>query len=464
MEKPKQLPFKRRVVRKSSDGVAEKKTGEGDLFGATNHDMFFDHMDAKSKVVKEKRSTLQEKTRREKNDQRDKEPSNKTSRSATAAKSTPLSGSKRRHLMLSDAEDDDELTSPSRSSRQSPRISSSKKARLLTSPSSKPGRQSTASTQVISLDSDDEEDTFATAKLNGKGKEKAGPLMANGSDAPSSAQNHRVSDDDDELPHNGSLKDPDPSDIGAEYVRLAQERAKLRKAALEAEEARVVPAVEVIIESRLPDIPPLKVKMPINKRLSVMKNAWKDKAMEKLGDLPSVTPTMIDSVFLTWKERKIQDVLTLERLGITPDSKGYLTAQTQEPTEGFANWDKVHLEAWTQELYDQHMQEKERERKRNLGELEDDVSAEETPAKAQAPKKIRITLKSKYFEDFKLNTPMNTTVGRLIQAFRKTQKDSLPAEKVVKIHFDGEILKDHETMDSIGVEDMDSMEVHITNP
>ncbi|KAF7514560.1 hypothetical protein G7054_g15206 [Neopestalotiopsis clavispora] len=84
-----------------------------------------------------------------------------------------------------------------------------------------------ASTEVISLDSDDDDEPFATTKSNGKGKEKAGHLAVNGSDAPSSAQSHRVSDDDDELPSNGSLKGPDPSDIGAECVRRAQERAKL---------------------------------------------------------------------------------------------------------------------------------------------------------------------------------------------------------------------------------------------
>ncbi|ETS87158.1 hypothetical protein PFICI_00986 [Pestalotiopsis fici W106-1] len=474
MEKPKRvLPFKKRAAPRNSDTPAENKTTDDDstsMFRKRSNKYF---EDAERKAAE--KAALQEKARREKNnadaDNEAKEQlSRKSSKSGT--NSTPRRGSKRHRMSLSDDEDDSEINSPTPSSRKSSRFSSTQspsRSRDSIKKSKRPhskslGSSKPPSTQVISLDSDDDDPfTTTTTRAKDKGKEKMSPLPTNGSDVPPSAQALHHSDVEDDTPVDGSLHDPDPDDIGAAYIRSAQERAMKRRAVLEAEEARVVPAVEVMIESKLPGIPPLKVKIQINKRISMMKEAWRNYVKKRLDELPSITPAIIDSVFLTWKEMKIQEVLTLERLGITPDSQGNITPQTPKLENVYASRDKVHLEAWTPELYEKHNLEKERERKRNLGELDDEPVAEEEPEpETPTPKSIRIILKSRNYENMGLNVPLDITVGKVVQAFRK--KHGLDHEKVIKLHFDGEILTEEETMDGIGVEDMDSLEVHITDP
>src|SRR5690606_3522597 len=89
---------------------------------------------------------------------------------------------------------------------------------------------------------------------------------------------------------------------------------------------------------------------------------------------------------------------------------------------------RVVLEAWTEELYEGHLKEEERERMRRLGEIEEEEEEESAPAE----EKLRVTMRARQGEPVKVSATASSTVADLIDKFRA--KRDLPADAAVAVY------------------------------
>ena len=168
------------------------------------------------------------------------------------------------------------------------------------------------------------------------------------------------------------------------------------------------PIVQFLISSRIPNTNPLIVQRKLSQRTEEIRKAW----CRKQGFLEE----MWNDVFFIHRMRRIYDVTTCRSLGLEVDAFGNLTMKGAEGKEGV---EKVHLEAVTEEIFQEMKDEREQESKRRSGELPPEDSTEAGAAEEEHPKEesfIRLTMKGKGKEDFKLKvkpvSPPMTAVHR----------------------------------------------------
>lgn len=379
----------------------------------------------------------------------------RSSSSIETRESAGLGPKRKRGTSLLDSSDE-AIGSPATPTRKSSRSGIKTTSRSRDSASSKPTPSRSrlsrsaagipSNAQIIPLDDSDDGDYVPPARNTGKGKKKAQALSA-----------PQVIDDDsdDNKDDNNDLV---TDELTQKWVHDALERMRQRK------ENDAIPA-EILIESRLDGIPNLKVKFPITKQLSLARKTWEAKTKRTLElEHSRIEPALIDTMFFTWKGNKIYDWTTLVSLGIKPvDKEGHLYATLEDPRDGFVDWDKVHIEAWTPELFEQHQISLEKEAKRQRGELNDEEEEEDDIQPQPEPKdnKIKVILKSKDYGEQPLKVPPTCDIALLLKAFRKTKKEALPANAQLEARFDGEVLDADSKLDEAGVENMDVVEIHV---
>lgn len=486
MEKPQPrvLPFKKRAIKlPTSDQTADKDKDKDKTANDDSISMFRKRQDAKyfadiERKAAEKKAAKNVAVKGPPAVKQLKQKTSSSGKKSTSAHKEVRQGSKRQHLILSDDDDD---TLPNSPSRKSPRDSKKKstgrtrdflkKARL-SSDSPRPSRRGETPQGIISLSSDDDSVNATPTKPRNKGKGKERAIESsptNGTGLPPSARSP-LSSDRPELQFGTDpveFSDDGDDDIGAAYIRSAQERAKQRKADQEAQEGREVQVVDIIIVSKLDGLDIVKIKTEVTRQTEMIKKAWQAKSIQKLDTMSStsIAPATIESMFLTWRGVKLSDALTLERQGMTSlDSRGnFINAKTEHAGSrpGFQGSDKILFEAWTTELFEKHRLAELKQRRRAMGDFDDESESEGEPE--PQPQEIRISLKSKDFEPVGMTVRPTTTIDGCIKAFRKlaNKQKELPAEKIVQIVFDGEKLPGSSTIDDAGIEDMDALEVHI---
>lgn len=470
------LPFKRTAKRKTAETTVQNdKPAEDDplnMFQLRQDKVWFTEREkqATEKAVRQEMQAMKQRLAEE-----DQDIENQLSREASRHR--PVSnkgkqreserrGSKRQHLSISSSDDDEpKLKSPV--SRKSPRHDTKspsrtrdsvpKKSGPLTSRSSQRSSVLPPATQIISLD--DSSDDYTRTPTKSKGKEKM-TVLSDDDDAISAPARHE-SDNDDVIEPGSDAVPPAEDDLGAAYIREAQERARKRREEQEARESREAAPAEIIIESRLEGIPNLRIKIQIDKKITLIRDAWQASTKHRLETMHSdIKPNVVDRMFLTWKSTRILEFYTLERLGISPDRKGNLYPTSSSLQDGFKGWNKVHFEAWTEDLFKKFQDERERERKRNLGELDYELdNVVDSQPQPPAEPKIKIFLRSKDYEQQRYSVQAGYTIGKVVKTFRQVAK--VPADKIVKIHFDGQILGEDETIADLDLEDMDVLEVHV---
>ena len=167
----------------------------------------------------------------------------------------------------------------------------------------------------------------------------------------------------------------------------------------------VEPPVQLFIQTLIPNTKELLVHRKLSQPLEQVRKAWCSKQ--------SFPPEFWPNVFLIHRMRRLYDVTLCKSLGLELDAFGNLTMKGAEGKEGVA---KVHLQAVTQEIYDELLAERDLEAKRRSGELppenqRDDGAEDEDASKDES--QIRITMVAKNSEDFKLivkpvNCPTST--------------------------------------------------------
>ncbi|KAI0854231.1 hypothetical protein F5Y00DRAFT_3385 [Daldinia vernicosa] len=260
-------------------------------------------------------------------------------------------------------------------------------------------------------------------------------------------------------------EEEDPSEY---YVRIAMERAQKAKEEREAREkggdgsigVADDPVVQILIHPHLAGVQTLMFRRKLSQKLTVVYQTWIEQQVAKHCPIPR---SVLDTMFFTWRGNKVYPHTTLQTLGIKPERDGTLYPSWKEDQEGYHGRDKVFFEAWTQELYDEYLEEKEKQRLRDLGELIDEEPEEkqepEQSQTSQEDQKIRVLFKAKDQQPTKATVRSSTTASQLTKLYRRLA--NIPGDKTIELHWDGEVLDSDTTVGEADIGDMDSLEVHI---
>tara|TARA_R110002003_G_scaffold110_2_gene9242 strand:- start:11657 stop:12514 length:858 start_codon:yes stop_codon:yes gene_type:complete len=275
---------------------------------------------------------------------------------------------------------------------------------------------------------------------------------------------------------------PDDDDEPEEVLDPALAALAARARARAASKAQTVPVTngkpakapvaQLFVKPEIPAAKPLMVKVRIDSTLEQTRNAWCTKQ--------GYSSDMSKSVFFTWKGTRVYDSTTIKRLGIQVDAKGNVSVEGDSNIYDDVNLPKVYVEAWTDELFQKHKKEEAAEAAaRKLVAAPPPVIEERelTPEPTPKVNKIRLIMKAKGKEDFKLFvnpvghfvdydkastgeltlTGQDTTFGHIADAYK--QRRDVPKSQPITLMFDGDRLAPMDTVADSEVEDMDSIDV-----
>ncbi|KAL7936037.1 ubiquitin-2 like Rad60 SUMO-like domain-containing protein [Trichoderma chlorosporum] len=248
----------------------------------------------------------------------------------------------------------------------------------------------------------------------------------------------------------------DDDDEFGEYVRKAEEQRARERDEMQMDSERAAKkdaAADIMVRSNIPNTKVAHIKYQFNRPLRLIRDSWIALQRRKQVQLPINSD---DEIVLTWQRKKVYTYSSLLSLGIRPQGDGKIIADEYSKGGLQDGRTKVVLEAWTVESFNQWETEEEMRIKREAGELSEE---EPTPEQEDKRTKLRVKLVAKDMEVVKLGVLLETTVETLMIGFR-TQR-SIGSDKDVGIWFDGERLEEHQTMEDAGIDDMDTLEVHI---
>ncbi|PON27328.1 hypothetical protein TGAM01_v203709 [Trichoderma gamsii] len=249
----------------------------------------------------------------------------------------------------------------------------------------------------------------------------------------------------------------DDDDEFADYVRKAEEQRARNKDMMQMESdkaAKKDAAADILVRSNIPGTKVAIMKYQFDRPIRLIRDSWF--ALQERNKHPELPIASAEEIILTWQRKKVYTYSSLLGLGIRPQGDGKIIADEYAKGGLQDGRTKVVFEAWTTEGFQQMELEEELRMKREAGELSDEESTQEEQAKET---KLRIVLRAKDMEAVKLTVRLETTVETLIVGFR-TQR-SVPSSKDVGIWFDGDRLEEHQTMEDVDINDMDTLEVHI---
>ncbi|PMD40038.1 hypothetical protein L207DRAFT_460856 [Hyaloscypha variabilis F] len=210
------------------------------------------------------------------------------------------------------------------------------------------------------------------------------------------------------------------------------------------------PTIEILITSRMEGTKPLKVKRKLSQRLKEVRLSWCDK---QTIDGQPLDQAYKATMFLTWKKIKVYDVTTCSSLGLKVDGRGRLSGDA----DGVDGEGRIHLEAWTEDAWDYYIAKKAAKQKREQGGSDDEAAARD--AKENAVPKVKLIMKARGMEDYKIVVKADTAIQKMIAAYRKAR--DVPEEKRIAVYFEGDELNPATEIGQTELEDMDLLEVHI---
>ncbi|TVY23508.1 hypothetical protein LHYA1_G007313 [Lachnellula hyalina] len=217
----------------------------------------------------------------------------------------------------------------------------------------------------------------------------------------------------------------------------------------ESSKAVVDPIIEILVSSQIDGTRPLLVKRKVSQRLRELRLAWCD---YQTNDGQKMASEIQDSIFLTWKGKRLYDVTNCKSLNLNIDSSGKISSQGEGVDNG-----RVHLEAWTEDIFKAYQKKQAAKLQREqdgLGEDEEEVIEEQVVVK-----RMRLILKSRELGETKMTVKPTTLIQKLINAFR--QDKEVAEDQEVSLQVDGEKLDPEEKIEDTELENMDVVEVHI---
>ncbi|KAL9131878.1 MAG: hypothetical protein Q9217_000324 [Psora testacea] len=149
------------------------------------------------------------------------------------------------------------------------------------------------------------------------------------------------------------------------------------------------PVLQILITSCIENTQPLIVNRKLSQRLKDVRLAWVERQ--------SFAPNLIETVFLTWRGKRLFDVTSCKSLGISVDVNSRLVYKGEMlgDDEG-----RIHMEVMTPELLEAYRKAKRDAKIREVRESSDNEEAC-SPAK-ESEAQVKIILKAKDFNDLKL--------------------------------------------------------------
>ncbi|MCJ1470106.1 hypothetical protein MMC07_008751 [Pseudocyphellaria aurata] len=211
--------------------------------------------------------------------------------------------------------------------------------------------------------------------------------------------------------------------------------------------------IQILITSQIENTNPLIVNRRVSQRLKDVRLAW----CQRQGFALEFIPT----VFLTWRGKRLFDVTTCKSLGIAVDHYGNILLKGQKDVMGEADR-QIHMEAMTDEIL-----EKQKKAKRRVitDEVEENVEAvsaavtDDSPVEKDKESQVRIILKAKGFEDFKIIVKPSILISKIVNAFRSEKK--VGRDKEVLLFFDGDRLNPQTKVEETELSDMDYVDVYV---
>lgn len=145
------------------------------------------------------------------------------------------------------------------------------------------------------------------------------------------------------------------------------------------------PILQILITSTIPNTDSLIVSRRLSQRLKEVKQAWTQRQR--------FNPEYSETIFLTWRGKKLFDVTSCKSLGISVDHNGIV----REKGDIFGEMDgKIHIEAMTAEILETYKKAKNREV------VEEEEKVDEVAVVERKEPGVKIICKAKDYPDFKL--------------------------------------------------------------
>ncbi|KAF2842726.1 hypothetical protein M501DRAFT_1012126 [Patellaria atrata CBS 101060] len=467
---PADPPKKRSFFTKPSLPKAEKKIvigGEDDLFNRSSQ-VVPDILSEQRRKKKEKQLRKRHKAQKESDERKSKrrrtsedvhDDQDGQSKSSRSHKEADIEG---RDQTPNTPNVMTRTASKSATPKQSPLKTLSARYEHLVASRTFPKKPVQSVSNVIDLGSDDSDDgsfpqgSSSSKDIFGNGKPLSPPKFTNHTSRPSQV----VDDDEDDE------SDPELRAI-ASKARAAKRARELQNSGNDTGRSTPVsttainqfntppktpldPIIQILITSQIPNTTPLITTRKLSQNFSKVRKTWCDRQ--------GFSQEMADSVFLTWKNRRLFDVGSCKSLGIQVDAFGSLSLNGgRDFLEEDDN--KICVEAVTPAIYAENKRAAELAIQR-LEEAPQEAEEEEVVVVEEVkPKGIRLYLKSRGYKDFKLMVKPDTTFASIANAFRK--EFSVQDGKEVFLMFDGERLDPDMMMQDSEVDDTDSIEVHV---
>lgn len=217
------------------------------------------------------------------------------------------------------------------------------------------------------------------------------------------------------------------------------------------------PQVKILIQSDIPNTQPLIVKRKASQSLKQVKEFW----CQKYG-LDEATSR---KVFLTWRGTRLFDSTTMRGIisklkldyrqqSVSVGAGGDDDDADRDPSDG-----NILLEATTPEIYDEKLKQKQRRERDMVGDDDHAEDEEDDPSPPVNDGAIVIQLVSPNLEPMHLRVRPHTTVAKIMRGFAATR--NVPDGKTPWLIFDGERLEPEQTVENVGLEDEDEVEVSI---
>ncbi|OAL06888.1 hypothetical protein IQ06DRAFT_311980 [Phaeosphaeriaceae sp. SRC1lsM3a] len=366
----------------------------------------------------------------------------KRAQAGAAKKQKRAAGPADRKRRKTSSSDHEEITVLNSSPARADRANSKTRSRTPLSPYSPPApSHQPTSTQSVVIDlGDSDDDDFHPATADTRAQVTSQPRRS-----PIRAP----TEDDD---HVEEPLDPTLAALAARARERAAARARSTAVDTGDGESTKAPIAQLFISPEIPDAKPLMVKVRIDSTLARTRLAWCDKQ--------GYTPEMTKSVFFTWKHERVYDSTTVQRLGIQVGRNGILSVEGDSNIYDDVNHPKIYVQAWTDALFQQHKREKAAAAAAKKKAAEPPPVVEErtpTPEPVSEAKKIRLIMKAKGKEDYRLSVNPHSTFTHIAHAYKKAR--GVDESQPITLMFDGDRLVPMDTIAESEVEDMDSIDV-----
>ncbi|KAL2413527.1 hypothetical protein ABEF95_004250 [Exophiala dermatitidis] len=230
------------------------------------------------------------------------------------------------------------------------------------------------------------------------------------------------------------------------------------------------PQVRILIQSDIPDTKPLVVMRKASQSLKQVREFWCKRW--QLDD------AVAKKVFLTWRGTRLFDSTTARGMikKLKEDYRQQSLGLEEDDDEGDHDHDpskgNILLEAMTPEIYEEKLRQKEKLQSHNRassdGDNPDDsdeaeagvaTSAAEAKRIQEAESSIVIHLVNPAYEPMHLRVRPHTTMAKIMRGYAATKK--LEENKTPWLIFDGERLDPEATVEDVGLEDEDEVDVSI---